>query len=244
MVAILSSAGANGPPQPPKPPDDLWVTVAAGSTRFHAQCFDLSRAGVYLATPVAPPPLRSRIHLLLHTPMGIVERDGEVVRHATAQEAGGWGRPAGFAVEFDRAAGGATPLPQAPLLVVERPTPAPVATPPERTAARERTALMERALREAQAGQFTSVAQCLAAGLTPSELEALEGEFELAHPGRREAARRRIEVARVLIDDGREEQALDLIRAALLEAPLSLALHHLYWPFLAWAQLGRPTECR
>jgi serine/threonine-protein kinase len=63
-------------------------------------CTDLSRAGVFLCTDGALPPLRTRLPLTLELPGRNLPFTGEVVRHVTTAQASSWGMNAGFAVQF------------------------------------------------------------------------------------------------------------------------------------------------
>ncbi|HEX8706297.1 MAG TPA: protein kinase [Myxococcaceae bacterium] len=63
-------------------------------------CTDLSRAGVFLCTDGALPPLRTRLSLTLELPSRNLAFTGEVVRHVPLAQASQWGMNAGFAVQF------------------------------------------------------------------------------------------------------------------------------------------------
>jgi serine/threonine-protein kinase len=88
-------------------------------------CTDMSRAGVFLCTEAALPPLRTRLSLTLELPSRPLAVTGEVVRHVTPAQATAWGMHAGFAVQFvdlstearetlSRMAQGQNPPPAAP----------------------------------------------------------------------------------------------------------------------------------
>jgi len=76
------------------------VTLGPGTDRARLACMDLSRAGAFLCTEGALPPLRSRVALTLELRDQHLPCVGEVVRHVTPAQAVSWGMRAGFAVQF------------------------------------------------------------------------------------------------------------------------------------------------
>lgn len=73
---------------------------AAGKDLGRLRCIQLSRGGLFACTTGALPPLFSRLTISL--PIEGAERVcvGDVVRHVRPAEAGAWGMPAGFGVQF------------------------------------------------------------------------------------------------------------------------------------------------
>jgi hypothetical protein len=63
-------------------------------------CTDLTRAGLFLCTDGALPPLRARLPLTLELKDRHLPCLAEVVRHVTPSQAASWGMRAGFAVQF------------------------------------------------------------------------------------------------------------------------------------------------
>jgi serine/threonine-protein kinase len=91
------------PPEPqPRSPSGLPARVAwsAQPKPVEAKALDLSRAGLFLATPIAPPPMFERVRIALQHDRGELELTGEVVRHVTAEQAQAWGMAPGFGVQL------------------------------------------------------------------------------------------------------------------------------------------------
>jgi tRNA A-37 threonylcarbamoyl transferase component Bud32 len=76
------------------------VALGPGPDRVPLTCMDLSRAGAFLCTEGALPPLRSRVALTLELHGHSLACTGEVVRHVTPAQAACWGMRAGFALQF------------------------------------------------------------------------------------------------------------------------------------------------
>jgi serine/threonine protein kinase len=76
------------------------LSLSPGAAPVRLACTDLSRAGVFLCTDGALPPLRTRLALTLELPSRNLAFTGEVVRHVTPAQAASWGMNAGFAVQF------------------------------------------------------------------------------------------------------------------------------------------------
>ncbi|HLL01458.1 MAG TPA: protein kinase [Myxococcaceae bacterium] len=102
------------------------LKLAPNAEPVRLACTDLSRAGVFLCTDGALPPLRTRLPLTLDIAGRILAFTGEVVRHVTLAQASEWGMHAGFALQFVELstearealaslAQGHTPPPAAPL---------------------------------------------------------------------------------------------------------------------------------
>ncbi|HYH97011.1 protein kinase domain-containing protein [Hyalangium sp.] len=95
---------APAPPRRPASPPPLEVTarvvLVPGLEPARMACTDLSRAGAFLCTEGALPPLRSRVALTLELRDRHLPCIGEVVRHVTPAQASSWGMRAGFAVQF------------------------------------------------------------------------------------------------------------------------------------------------
>jgi serine/threonine protein kinase len=78
----------------------MRIAQGAGPKNARMACTDLSRAGAFLCTEGALPPLRSRVTLTLELRDRPLPCTGEVVRHVTPAQASSWGMRAGFAVQF------------------------------------------------------------------------------------------------------------------------------------------------
>jgi tRNA A-37 threonylcarbamoyl transferase component Bud32 len=76
------------------------VVIPPASEPRHLPCTDLTRAGLFLCTDGALPPLRSRLALTLELRDRNIPCVAEVVRHVPAAQASSWGMRAGFAVQF------------------------------------------------------------------------------------------------------------------------------------------------
>ncbi len=101
------------------------LSLSPGAEPVRLACTDLSRAGVFLCTDAALPPLRARLPLTLELPGRTLGFTGEVVRHVTPAQASAWKMNAGFAIQFvelsaearevlSRMAQGQNPPPAAP----------------------------------------------------------------------------------------------------------------------------------
>jgi serine/threonine-protein kinase len=108
------------------------VVLVPGLEPVRMTCTDLSRAGTFLCTEGALPPLRSRVALTLELRDRPLPCTGEVVRHVTPAQASAWGMRAGFAVQFvelsaeardalSRLAQGQNPAPAAPKVLTDDP---------------------------------------------------------------------------------------------------------------------------
>src|SRR5690606_4412242 len=95
---------APAPPRRPASPAPLEiparVVLVPGLEPVRMTCTDLSRAGTFVCTEGALPPLRSRVALTLELRDRHLLCTGEVVRHVTPAQASLWGMRAGFAVQF------------------------------------------------------------------------------------------------------------------------------------------------
>jgi len=89
-------------------------------------CTDLTRAGAFLCTDGALPPLRSRVALTLELKDRLMPCVAEVVRQVPAVQAASWGMHAGFAVQFVELSAEARDV---LARVAQGQTPAPAATP-------------------------------------------------------------------------------------------------------------------
>jgi eukaryotic-like serine/threonine-protein kinase len=112
-VARLEGLGTPGPVRTPPPlasfvprPDlalPVRVTRAgpggvSGSERL--KCSELTRAGLFLCSEQALPPLLSRVTVALEHPDGELACECEVVRHVRPDEARAWGMAPGFGVQL------------------------------------------------------------------------------------------------------------------------------------------------
>ena len=100
------AAAPHRPPLPPPAPrlpargPAAQGGAGAGHDQVRMACTDLSRAGTFLCTHGALPPLRSRVTLTLELHGQHLPCTGEVVRHVPPAQAASWGMRAGFAVQF------------------------------------------------------------------------------------------------------------------------------------------------
>lgn len=94
-----------------------------------------------------------------------------------------------------------------------------------------------RAAYDAALGNFLGVARCIAAGLTPAQMDAERKKFLAARPMAAMQATSRVTTARLVQSTGRLSEALEHYEGALRIDPLNLRLH------LAWvhAQRARPS---
>jgi serine/threonine-protein kinase len=94
---------APAPPAPAAPPRArVNARVTAGATNLPGslECRDVSRAGLFVCTRAAPPPLFTRLSLVLELEHEELAVRGEVVRHISAAQGQDWGMSSGFAVQF------------------------------------------------------------------------------------------------------------------------------------------------
>jgi serine/threonine-protein kinase len=94
------AAPPSRPPEPCVSGITARVTLEPGTEPVRMMCTDLSRAGTFLCTDRALPPLRSRVPLILELRDRSLPCTGEIVRHISAAQASSWGMRAGFAVQF------------------------------------------------------------------------------------------------------------------------------------------------
>ncbi|MCI0668897.1 MAG: protein kinase [Myxococcaceae bacterium] len=92
------------PPALVPPSPRVRARVTAGATGLHGslECSEASRAGLFLCTPVTPPPLRTRLSLVLELEHEELACEAEVVRHVAEAQAREWGMSPGFALQFVR----------------------------------------------------------------------------------------------------------------------------------------------
>ncbi|HLT32026.1 MAG TPA: protein kinase [Myxococcaceae bacterium] len=76
------------------------VTEGASWLLGPLECTDVSRAGLFVATEAKPPPLMTRLSLMLELDGEEWRCEGDVVRHVTGEQARAWGMSAGFALQF------------------------------------------------------------------------------------------------------------------------------------------------
>jgi serine/threonine-protein kinase len=87
------------PPQKKAPM--LTARVRARGGAFAAlRCERVGRAGLFLQTDAAPPPLLEEIGLLLQLPGGELACTAQVVRHVSAEQARQWNMAPGFGVQL------------------------------------------------------------------------------------------------------------------------------------------------
>ncbi|MBZ4418683.1 serine/threonine protein kinase [Myxococcus sp. RHST-1-4] len=97
LVASLTAA-----PEEPAAPVTFTARVRVAGTT-HSQelrCEWMGRAGLFLHSEAAPPPLLSDVGLLLRLPGGELACTGQVVRHVTAEQARAWRMASGFGVQL------------------------------------------------------------------------------------------------------------------------------------------------
>jgi serine/threonine protein kinase len=96
----LPTGPTSRPPEPRPSEASAQVVLGPKVDKIRMSCTDLSRAGTFLCTDGALPPLRSRVALTLELQGQHLPCTGEVVRHVTPAQAVSWGMRAGFAVQF------------------------------------------------------------------------------------------------------------------------------------------------
>ena len=112
-VARLEGLGPVGPvltPPPlsslvPRPDLALPVRVTRtgpGAQSERLRCSELTRAGLFVCSEQALPPLLSRVTVALEHPAGELACECEVVRHVRPDEARAWGMAPGFGVQLVR----------------------------------------------------------------------------------------------------------------------------------------------
>jgi serine/threonine protein kinase len=101
-MGVLPTAPAPPRSPPPRPQVELFARVSIPPAREPSRlsCTDVTRAGLFLCTDGALPPLRSRLALTLELKDRQLSCTAEVVRHLTPAQASSWGMRAGFAVQF------------------------------------------------------------------------------------------------------------------------------------------------
>ncbi|MFZ5440699.1 MAG: protein kinase domain-containing protein, partial [Myxococcota bacterium] len=100
LATALEAALAETAPRPPPPPRHVVqvdVELKQGGVVTKERCQDLSRAGCFIASEHAPPPLFTRVELSL-PPLGALE--AQVVRHVSKKEAEAWNMSPGFGLQF------------------------------------------------------------------------------------------------------------------------------------------------
>lgn len=95
----------SGPPTVmlnPPPQSAIRARVLEGASWLLGplECTDVSRAGLFVASGAKPPPLMTRLSLMLELEGEEWRCEGDVVRHVTEEQARAWGMSAGFAVQF------------------------------------------------------------------------------------------------------------------------------------------------
>ncbi|WP_224364500.1 serine/threonine-protein kinase [Hyalangium versicolor] len=76
------------------------VNLQPGSPPVSLACVDVAHGGAFLCTEQTPPPLRSRLSLVLEMQGQELPCVAEVVHHVSPAQALGWKRSPGFAVQF------------------------------------------------------------------------------------------------------------------------------------------------
>jgi hypothetical protein len=77
------------------------VLSPAGARLFRARFIEVSKAGLYVCSDDPPPPLLSRIAVVLDLPEDqLLECACQVVRHVSPAQAFEWGIPQGFGIQF------------------------------------------------------------------------------------------------------------------------------------------------
>ncbi|MBZ4395751.1 protein kinase [Myxococcus sp. MISCRS1] len=87
-------------PEPAAPGFTARVRMAGAPHSHELSCEWVGRAGLFLHTPAAPPPLLSDVGLLLRLPGGELACTGQVVRHVTEEQARAWRMSPGFGVQL------------------------------------------------------------------------------------------------------------------------------------------------
>ncbi|QSQ20587.1 protein kinase [Pyxidicoccus parkwayensis] len=96
LVASLTAA-----PEPAAPVTfSARVKLAGAPHSQELRCEWMGRAGLFLHSESAPPPLLSDVGLLLRLPGGELACTGQVVRHVTAEQARAWRMVPGFGVQL------------------------------------------------------------------------------------------------------------------------------------------------
>ena len=94
LLAAVSPGRSAAPPS-----FQARVSVKDGEAPRRLGCDQVGRSGLFLRTD-APPPLLTRVRLLLELPGGELPCTGQVVRHVTPAQAEAWGMVPGFGVEL------------------------------------------------------------------------------------------------------------------------------------------------
>ncbi len=173
--APSSDSGRSSPaPAREKPTFEAVVRTAQGQALGSFTCRDLTRAGLYVCTPEAPPPLRGQVVVALPQGSGL-KLGAEVVHHVSVAQSASWGMPAGFAVQFANL----TPSQREELdaLVRGAPLPAPRA---EEVDDPELVAVLNRYARAEDGDHYRVLGVALAEDFEPIRLRGLERKAELA----------------------------------------------------------------
>ncbi len=100
---VAGPAARPAPPPPPVPPSSpVRVELSSGDSVRRLTAVEVTRGGLFLGAESDLPPLFSRVSLALFHPSlkARLQLTGEVVRHVSAAEAGGWHMAPGFAVQL------------------------------------------------------------------------------------------------------------------------------------------------
>ena len=99
-----SSEASSSPTVVVRPPQkgELRARVIRGAPWLMGslECTDVSRAGLFVASDAQPPPLMTRLSLMLELEQEELPCEGDVVRHVSDDQARAWGMSPGFALQF------------------------------------------------------------------------------------------------------------------------------------------------
>jgi serine/threonine-protein kinase len=99
LKSALLSAVNPGDKRSTAPAFQARVSVKDGEALQRLGCDQVGRTGLFLRTET-PPPLLTRVSLVLELPGGALPCTGQVVRHVTPDQAQAWGMLPGFGVEL------------------------------------------------------------------------------------------------------------------------------------------------